>query len=76
MLFRLAPQVGLARLRSGRVAVEYAKGHILCAAPFESYILQHKNDHTFWCGHFYGASSRTRTYDPAVNSRMLYRLSY
>ena|GEM_PF-1146338 len=25
---------------------------------------------------FSGSSSRTRTYDPAVNSRMLYRLSY
>ena len=24
---------------------------------------------------FYGAHCRTRTYDPAVNSRMLYRLS-
>lgn len=34
-----APQVGLAFLRKSRVAVEYAKGHILCAAPFESYDL-------------------------------------
>jgi hypothetical protein len=25
---------------------------------------------------FSGSSSRTRTYDPAVNSRMLYQLSY
>ena len=28
------------------------------------------------CLFFCGAFSRTRTYDPAVNSRMLYRLSY
>ena len=26
--------------------------------------------------HFFGSPSRTRTYDSAVNSRVLYRLSY
>ena len=31
---------------------------------------------TVHVGQFFGSSSKTRTYDPAVNSRMLYRLSY
>ncbi len=31
---------------------------------------------TVHVGQSFGSSSKTRTYDPAVNSRMLYRLSY
>ncbi len=40
------------------------------------YVTMPKKNTTLMGGVFFGASSRTRTYDPAVNSRMLYRLSY
>ena len=40
------------------------------------YVKMPKKNTTLMGGVFFGASSRTRTYDHAVNSRMLYRLSY
>ncbi|SBW03966.1 hypothetical protein KL86CLO1_11847 [uncultured Eubacteriales bacterium] len=32
----------------------------------------HKNDHTFWCGHFYGTAEGIRTPDLLVRSQTLY----
>ena len=43
---------------------------------FEFYLIHEKRQTPFWVSVFFGASNRTRTCDTAVNSRVLYRLSY
>ena len=44
----------------------------LCTA----FAVHKTNNHPVWSGCLFGASNRTRTCDTAVNSRVLYRLSY
>ena len=55
-----------------------ARANLCCNATrgFTPLLKRHKKRHSKLSVFFCGAFSRTRTYDPAVNSRMLYRLSY
>lgn len=39
------------------------------------YVKRQNKKHTAWCAFCFGSPCRARTNDPAVNSRMLYRLS-
>ena len=54
----------------------FIREYLLLAGLFLTRLENIEKKHTFGTPFFYGSSSWARTNDPAVNSRMLYRLSY
>ena len=73
-----SPRFIIRRMRSATMQIT-ASCHALGRHPYckyKSYLNSKKKNHPFRMVFLFGASSRTRTYDNSVNSRVLYRLSY